>query len=386
MNNTQLNIISLHHPGKLVFGAGCLTQFIEDRMKWGPRRLFILSISPLLALLKTRLKSLEEKGHAIHIYTGIDKEPSFDDLTVALELAREFKADGIIGIGGGAVMDTAKLLAALIKSDQSLEEVRGLNLIRGRSAFLACIPTTSGTGSEVSPNAIFHNEQSGDKEGVISPFLVPDAAYVDPELTLSLPAAETASTGMDALTHCIEAYANRFAHPVVDRIALEGIGLIGKSLKQAVDQGDDVAARSDLSLGSMYGGMCLGPVNTAAVHALAYPLGSMFRVAHGLANALLLPHVLRYNLPAAPDRYSAIARSLGAEEGRSPEEAALEGIGIMEQLMRDCKLPHGLSDLGISGKDIDRMTESAMKVRRLLKNNPKELTAADVRTIYRKAL
>src|SRR5262249_48336492 len=160
--------------------------------------------------------------------------------------------------------------------------------------FLVCLPTTAGTGSEVSPNAILLDEADQLKKGVVSPYLVPDAAYVDPQLTRSVPPSVTAATGLDALTHCIEAYANKFAHPAVDLYALQGVGIIAQNLLRAVRNGGDMEARTELSLGSFYGGLCLGPVNTAAVHALAYPLGGQFHVAHGVSNAVLLPHVIRF--------------------------------------------------------------------------------------------
>ena len=282
-------------------------------------------------------------------------------------------------------MDTAKLLAALLKGDQPVSEVVGTNLLRGRLTYLACLPTTSGTGSEVSPNAIFHQGNTGSKVGVISPFLVPDASYIDPELTLDLPPAVTASTGMDALTHCIEAYTNRFAHPVVDGLALEGIRIIGRSLARAYKNGKDLEARTDLALGSLYGGMCLGPVNTAAVHALAYPLGSLYKIPHGIANALLLPYIMEFNLPASPEKYRDIAIALGAGTGKNTDQIAMEGIGLVKRLLRECGLPLTLSEFKIPGKDLDGMVENAMQVQRLLKNNPREMTPADAMEIYEKA-
>ncbi len=381
-----MDIIVFNNPGKVVFGTGCFRQFVEDLSLMGPMRVFILGIPPLGSMLKTSLEPLSEIGIETEIFTGIEQEPSFRDLEQVLEQAREFRAEGIAGIGGGSVMDTAKLLAAMLDSKQGIREVAGIDLLGGRQAYLACIPTTSGTGSEVSPNAIFYDEESGSKLGVISPHLVPDAAYVDPELTLGLPPQETAATGMDAMTHCIEAYANKYAHPMVDRIAIEGIRRIGKSLKTAYNNGADLEARTDMSLGSMYGGMCLGPVNTAAVHALAYPLGSIHKVPHGMSNALLLPHVLRFNVQAAPERYSDIAVALGSAEMKTPAETALEGVRIIESLLKECGLPQRLSEFNITEDDIDSMADSAMLVQRLLKNNPRELKSRDAKEIYTGAL
>ncbi len=378
--------ITFINPGKLVFGPGCFQGLLDDLPAGGPKRLFILGIPVLDSFLQERFGTITGAGIAFEIYTGIEQEPSFGNLEQVLEKARRFQAEGVIGIGGGSVLDTAKLLAVLLDGKQGLADIKGMNPIRQRNTYLACVPTTSGTGSEVSPNAIFFDDNTGNKQGVISPFLVPDAAYIDPELTISLPPKETAATGMDALTHCIEAYANRNAHPVVDGIALEGIRRIGSSLKKAFVEGDDLQARSDMSLGSMCGGMCLGPVNTAAVHALSYPLGSIHKVPHGLANAILLPHVLRFNAEVSPERYRDIALALGAEAKNDSMETALEGIRMIEQLMEDCALPVTLSGYGISEGSIDDMVESAMQVKRLLKNNIRDMSSRDAREIYLKAL
>jgi alcohol dehydrogenase class IV len=187
---------------------------------------------------------------------------------------------------------------------------------------------------------------------------------------------------MDALTHCIEAYANKNAHPMVDSIALEGIRQIGRGLEAAYGDGSDLKARTAMSLGSMYGGMCLGPVNTAAVHALAYPLGSIHKIPHGVSNALLLPHVIRFNMQADPERYSDIAMALGIAGGGSHTETALAGISLIESIMSKCELPARLSELGIAKCDIKAMAESAMQVQRLLKNNPRELNSRDAEEIY----
>ena len=205
---------------------------------------------------------------------------------------------------------------------------------------------------------------------------------MDPELTRSVPPLLTASTGLDALIHCIEAYANRFAHPLIDLYALEGIRRISGSLKQAVTCGDDLDARSNVALGSLYGGLCLGPVNTAAVHALAYPLGGAFHVPHGVANALMLPHVMKFNLSAAPVRYAAIAHALGVAHGSSAVETARQGLGRVRQLCRDCHLPTKLSEIGVPRDAIGRMAESAMSITRLLKNNVRDLTLEDAKNIY----
>src|SRR5262249_2969182 len=230
---------------------------------------------------------------------------------------------------------------------QTASEVFGINQLKGRPLALVCLPTTAGTGAEVSPNAILLDEADELKKGVVSPHLVPDAAYIDPLLTLSVPPSVTAATGLDALTHCIEAYANRFAHPAVDVYALAGIRLIAANLLRAIRDGGDMEARAHMALASFYGGLCLGPVNTAAVHALAYPLGGQFHVAHGVSNAVLLPHVVRFNLSEAPERYAQVAAALGVDGGPSEMARAERGAEFLFQLSKECGIPQRLSELGV---------------------------------------
>jgi len=264
-------------------------------------------------------------------------------------------------------------------------DVWGIGKLESRSLYLACLPTTAGTGSEVSTNAILLDEAEGLKKGVISPHLVPDAAYVDPALTFSVPPPVTAATGMDALTHCIEAYANVNAHPMTDLLALEGVRLIGSNLRHVVANGLDAAGRSAVALGSVYGGLCLGSANTGAVHALAYPLGGEYHVPHGVANAVLLPHVLRFNLQAAPERYAQVAAALGVAVEPDTVAMARKGVERLAELSRACGIPQSLSDLGVPRSAVESMARSAMTVTRLLKNNVRPLTETDAVGIYGEA-
>jgi alcohol dehydrogenase class IV len=384
MHRSMKRII-IHYPHRLVFGENSLDRLAEDYLVSGLKRLYLIT----LPSVKDQLSSLKDKlvsgGISVQTDFTIEKEPTFNDFAKVLSRCKEYGADSIAGIGGGSIMDVAKLTAALLNSDQKIESVVGNGLLRGRKNHLICVPTTSGTGSEVSPNAILLDEKEGVKKGIISPYLLPDAAYIDPVLTINLPPDATAYTAIDALTHCIEAYTNRHAHPMVDAIAVEGIRLISHHLKRAFDNGQDLEARSELALGSVYGGMCLGPVNTAAVHALAYPLGSEFGIAHGISNALLLPYVMEYNLDAAVKRYRDIAHAMGIHKGKTESEIALNGIAHVKELIKECRLPARLSDLGISPTLIKNLANSAIKVQRLLKNNIRELDLNDIITIYQMA-
>ena len=377
-----MNIVTLLQPPRVVFGNGCAPQCAEFLAQRGVKRALLVSSTPVLPTLGAVTDALKKSGVEVVVAPPVDREPTQELFEQILSFARAEKVDGVLGIGGGSAIDVAKLVAALIGGKQTASEVFGINLLRGRALPLVCLPTTAGTGAEVSPNAILLDEADELKKGVVSPHLVPDAAFVDPLLTLSVPPAVTAATGLDALTHCIEAYANKFAHPIVDIYALQGIKLISQNLVRAVRNGNDVEARAALALGSLYGGLCLGPVNTAAVHALAYPLGGRFHIAHGVSNALLLPHVLRFNFSAAPERYAEISIALGVARNGSTLTTAEHGVDFLTQLSRDCGVPQKLSDLKISRDAIPSLAKSAMQVQRLLKNNLRPLTEADAAQIY----
>ncbi|MDR2937160.1 MAG: iron-containing alcohol dehydrogenase [Rikenellaceae bacterium] len=374
--------ITLLQPPKIVFGSGCIERFCDDFRTLGFKNLFLLTAPPILPLIAPLTAQLRQAGVTVEIHDGIRQEPAVADFKGILETARRFGADSVVGIGGGSVLDTAKLVAALANSDQAVETCFGTGNLRARGLWFACLPTTAGTGSEVSPNSILLDETDNLKKGIVSPHLVADAAYVDPRLTLTVPAKFTAETGMDALSHCIEAYTNKFAHPVIDCHALAGIRLIAANLLRAVKNGTDLGAREALALGSLYGGFCLGPVNTAAVHALSYPLGGEFHVSHGLANAILLPPVMAFNLESDPQKYADIAIACGIEPQATLEETALAGIKFIDRLAKDCGIPCSLDALGIPSSAAEKMADAAMEVQRLLKNNPREVTREDALSIY----
>lgn len=374
--------ITLLQPQKIVFGTGCIQTLVEDYKKMGLQRLFVLTAPPIRPLIEDTLAELKSAGVNIEVFQDIVAEPTVNDFKKILEVARQFKADSVVGVGGGSVLDVTKLIAAFINSDQQVEDCFGTGFIKQKGLWFACLPTTAGTGSEVSPNAILLDERDHLKKGIVSPFLIADVAYVDPKLTWTVPAKVTADTGMDALTHCIEAYTNKFAHPSVDIYALQGIRLIAANLEKAVKNGQDQEAREALAFGSLYGGLCLGPVNTAAVHALSYPLGGEFHIPHGLSNAILLPSVMKFNMPANIKRHAEVAIALGCEPGKNDEETAQRGVDFIYQLADAVGIPKKLTDLGIPQTAVDGMAKAAMQVQRLLKNNPREVTEQDARDIY----
>ncbi len=378
--------IDLFQVGCVRIGADIMHACAADCAATGAREALIVTAKPLAALAEGLCEELRLRGLTPHIWLAPDGEPTRADFHHALQAAHDAQADFIIGLGGGSAMDVAKLVAALHGSSQTFDEAVGTDLLKGRALPLACIPTTAGTGSEVTPIAILEDEDAQLKKGVVSRHLVPDFAYLDATLTISMPRKVTASTGLDALTHCIEAYANKFAHPLVDNWALEGIRLIATNLETACREPDNLAAREAMLIASHLGGMCLGPVNTAAVHALAYPLGGEFHIPHGVANSLLLPHVIRFNAQTAPGRYANVAHAMGIADSADAMADAVAGIARIEQLSATVGIDRRLSDVGISSNALPAMAASAMTVQRLLKNNPRDVTEADALKIYEAAL
>jgi alcohol dehydrogenase len=376
--------IILQQPKRILFGDGTSREAPAEFTRNGWRRIFAVT-SPQVAEAQAALfGGWRAAGLEVEVCSAVDREPEIALFDSVLGAARAFRPDAVVGVGGGSPLDVSKLVAALSGPGQTVREVFGIGLLRGRSLPLVCVATTAGTGADVSPNAILLDEAERLKKGVVSPHLVPDLAICDPELTHSMPPPVTAATGIDALVHCMEAYANRKAHPIVDGYALEGIRRIGRSIERAVRNGGDREARADVMLGALYGGLCLGPVNTAAVHALSYPIGGEYRVPHGVANSLLMPHVFRFNLPAMPERYAGIARALGCEAGEDGPTAEA-GLGRLTALSLACGIPQRLRDVGVPEADLPRLAREAMKVTRLLDNNPRPMTADEAERIYREA-
>ncbi len=372
--------VTVSWPPRIEFGAGTIDT-LEKHLE-GCKRVFILCDPNVHHDLNRVFARLESNDMKTRISTESVPEPPFETLRQILEPVRDFSPDALVGIGGGSTLDLAKLLAVLFRGNQTIDEILGIGNVEERRVRLIAASTTSGTGSEVTPNAILTDQHEKLKKGVVSPYLIPDVAIIDPELTLSVPPHVTASTGMDAMTHCIEAYTNVHAHPIIDTIAIEGIRLIGANIETAVTDGKNIAARESMSLGSLYGGMCLGPVNTAAVHALAYPLGGAFKVPHGVANSLLLPYVMSFNLPACTEKYARIAEALGEPISKDPERTAKQAVIRIKEISDACGIPAGLSELGIPESAVPALAEAAMKVTRLLVNNPRPLTAEDASQIY----
>ncbi|MBN9601936.1 MAG: iron-containing alcohol dehydrogenase [Afipia felis] len=337
-------------------------------------------------LLQVGLKGLAQAGIAVAIFSEVEADPPVHVIERAVTMARSAKADGIVAIGGGSSMDVAKLVALLALSDEKLADIYGVGMVKGRRLPLVLAPTTAGTGSEVTPISIVTTGEN-EKKGVVSPVLLPDWAVLDAELTLGLPAHVTAATGIDAMVHAIEAYTSkRLKNPMSDALAREALRLLGGNIRTVCRDGANLEARHNMLFGSMLAGMAFANAPVAAVHALAYPVGARFHVAHGLSNSLVLPQVLQFNATAAEAHYAEIADILVPGRGNDAASRAAELVKWLAQLPVELGLPTRLRDVGIAESDLDALAEDAMKQTRLLVNNPRELTQADVLGIYRAAL
>ncbi len=374
--NNIARAIELLRPPIIEFGTGTLAKLGDWARAKGYQRPFIVAGSSAAA----RIGMLGLPGE-IGVFGTVAPEPDIPNFEAALAAARAHQPDLIVGFGGGSAMDVAKLVAALLDGGQSLEEVVGPEKVAGRRVGLAQVPTTAGTGSEVGTRALLTDPASRNKWAVQSRFMLADIAIVDPEMTATVPARITAETGVDAMAHCVEAFTNIKAHPIIDGYALEGIRLVGRYLRRAVENGADHEARAGMALASLYGGLCLGPVNTAGGHAIAYPLGTRHHIPHGAANAVIFPHVLAYNAPVAPEKTRLVLEALGLPASSDPAEVSRLAGGWCARLGIEMRM----SARGVPQSDLGAMADEAFAIKRLIDNNPRELTRAAILEIYQQA-
>jgi len=354
----------------------------------GARSVLIVTDKGIQAsgLLDAAIASLMAKNIRVELFTDVVADPPEDVVMNAVEAAQTSNAECVVGLGGGSSMDVAKLVALLAKGREKLDDIYGVGFAKGPRLPLILVPTTAGTGSEVTQISIV-TTRSGEKKGVVSPVLLPDYAVLDADLTLGCPPHVTAATGVDAMVHAIEAYTSKHAkNPISDTFAREALRLLSENIRTACVNGRDRNARQNMLLGAMLAGMAFANAPVAAVHALAYPVGARFHVAHGLSNALVLPHVLRFNAPAAASHYSELSSILAPGASGSDEVRALALVDALSQLTAELGLETRLSQVDIGEKDLPALAEDAMKQTRLLVNNPREMTYANALAIYREAL
>jgi alcohol dehydrogenase len=331
-------------------------------------------------------KNLEQHGISVQVFSDVVADPPEGVVLRAVDFARAHDTDIIIGLGGGSSMDVAKLIAVLAGSDQPISEIYGIGNVKGERLPLVQVPTTAGTGSEVTNIAIVTTGETT-KMGVVAPQLYADLAVLDAELTLGLPPLVTAATGIDAMVHAIEAFTTRHKkNPMSDSLARQALALLSSNLMSACEQGGNLHARQAMLLGACFAGQAFSNAPVAAVHALAYPIGGIFHVPHGLSNSLVLPHVLRFNMPEATSHYAELASVVAPDATGSDEARAEALIAAMQQVAKKTGIETALRQVGIAEADLDRLADDAMLQTRLLGNNPRELTRADAYAIYAAAL
>ena len=386
LNSFQFNTT----PG-LRYGSGQAKDSCKEiSNKLGQSILFITDKGLMsLGLTEQTLKELK-KISSVEIFDDVEADPSKKTLLKAIEVGKKIKATGVIGFGGGSSMDVAKLSALILGSGENLEEAWGVANAKGPRLPLVLIPTTAGTGSEVTPVSIITVGEE-EKKGVSSSIILPDLAILDPDLTLGLPAGTTAATGIDAMVHAIEAYASssKNNNPISKMLSVEALKLLGGSIEKAVFEGSNVEARGNMLIGAMLAGKAFANSPVAAVHALAYPIGGTFHVSHGLSNSLVLPYVLRFNSvdSKASKDYAELAPYVFPEidTNRGAQSVCAEFIDKLESLSKKLGLPQKLREVDIPKNACEKMAKDAMKQTRLLVNNPREVTEKDALNIYHSA-
>jgi alcohol dehydrogenase class IV len=385
---TPQKTYTILNTARVIAGPGSIASIMDVAADFGARRVLVVSDKGVAraGLVERPRRLLEAAGVHVDVVDDTPPEPEAGDVERIFAAAAP-GAEMVIGIGGGSAMDVAKIVAVMLANPVSLRDLLGRKPIERRGVPTLMVPTTAGTGSEVTPNAIVLVPEDELKVGIVHPRLVPDAVILDPELTMTLPPAVTASTGMDALTHAIECFASRKGNPFSDLYGLKAIELVARSIRRAYRDGRDLDARHDMLLAAMYGGACIATSSTTAVHALAYPLGGKYRIAHGLSNAMLLPFVMEFNLDGSEERFRAMAQAMRLPvAGLSARAAGERLIAELHALNADLDIVPSLRDKGITDRDLDGLVDGAAKVTRLLDNNPRPMDRADMRAIYRKLL
>lgn len=372
-------------------GAGSIKSLGENLRLVGKevKRALVITQASLkeFGLLDDVYSQLEKHDVTVETVTNVLPEPTLENIEEIFNEIKSNNYDVLIGVGGGSVLDATKILSVLKTNEQPLQEMLGTDLVKNPGVPTILIPTTAGTGSEVTPNAIVTIPAEELKIGVVSRFLLPTIVFIDPLITLGLPKPFTAATGMDAFTHSLESFISNKANPISNTFALDSIRLISESILESYNNGSSVEAREKMLIGSMYGGMALTSAGTAAVHALAYPLGGKFHIPHGVANSMLLPHVMEFNKDVIIDELAQVAKAMGIYKMEdSQEEAAEKVINQITEWTKALNIPQNLAEFGVSEGDIQQLAESAAKVTRLLDNNPKAITIEEMKQIYRKLL
>jgi alcohol dehydrogenase len=370
-------------------GPGSLDRIGEESKRLSASRIMIVTDKGLIESgIVTRAEAvLEADGMTIARFDSVEADPRYEIAAAAADHAKKHEAELILGIGGGSSLDIAKVAAVLVTNPDPVSAYFGIDLIPNRGLPTILVPTTAGTGSEATPIAILSDHGEKLKKGIVSPFLFPNTAILDPELTLGLPPKVTAATGMDALIHAVEAYTSKNATRITDMYAMEAMKLIFENIRTAYSNGSDMPAREAMLEGSLLAGIAFANAGVTAVHAFAYPIGAEFHIPHGVANSMMLAPVMEFNMLGNLTKFACMAEAFGEHlAGRNQRDAAHAAVKALQTLAEDLRIPSHLGEFGVKSEDIPMLAEGVMKVTRLLANNPRELTLEDAKEIYRRVL
>ena len=380
---------TITQPTQIHFGQGMINTLPNVISNWGGTNPLVV-IDPGLekASVDTLITGTLDKADIKYtIFNKVDPEPGLKLADLATETAKQNNCDCVIGAGGGSAMDIAKAVSILLTNGGKAVDYLGLGKIAKQGVPKIMIPTSAGTGAEVTFTAVFINEETGSKGGMNGDPLYPEAAILDPELTQSLPPNVTASTGLDALAHALEAYTSTQAHPISEMYSLEAIDLILRNIRAAYADGRNMEARSNMLMASLLGGKALAMAGVGLVHAMAYPLGGMFGIPHGLANAVLLPYVTEYNIIGNLEKHVNLAALFGFDTSNMPlNEAASMAADGLYQLNMDLGIPATLADINVAEEKIPEMADIALTVARPIENNPRQPSRDDIIAIYEYAM
>jgi alcohol dehydrogenase len=378
-----------HTTPRMITGPGSFDKVAEEASFLGAVNVMLVTGPNIVrAGYAERLEqSLKKKRISCNVFQNVEPDPSYQTAEAATAVAKEAGTDLVVGLGGGSNMDVAKVVSVLVTSHETVTSIFGVDKVEMVGLRKILVPTTAGTGSEVTPVSVLTDAEEGTKKAVVSPYLFPEVAVLDPELTLSMPPGVTAATGMDALVHAIEAYTSVRATSLTDLFATAAIERISRYLERAYYDGGDLEAREAMLEGSMLAGKAFGNAGVTATHAFSYPIGASYPIPHGVANSILLPVVMEFNMEVDPSRFAAIARFLGEDTaGMSEEEAARAMVAALRRLISRLDLPTRLSDFGVDEEDVPILAEGVLKVERILANNPRKVTLADAERLYRSVL
>jgi alcohol dehydrogenase len=381
-----MNISTFRIANKLITGNGAIGKLMGEVLRLHMKNPLIVTDKVLESVgVINQIKEIL-KNFPHDVYTGVQPEPEIAIVEECKGMFLEGNHDGVIAIGGGSAIDIAKAVSAYAKINDNLKSLFGTDLVPEKGYPIIAIPTTAGTGSEVTNISILSDKEEQLKKGIVSDFILPDVAIVAPEMTITMPKSVTAASGIDALVHAIEAYISVSASPITDALAIHAIKLISTNLPKAYANPDNIQAREQMATASLMAGMAFGNAGVGAVHALAYPLGGRFHIPHGVSNALLLPYVMEWNKISCLDRFRDIAVALGENvTNLSDREAADKAVFAMDYLCRSVNIPKGLRSFQIPESAIIDMAEDASKIDRLLKNNPRVFSKQEIEEIYRSA-